>query len=367
MTLPGTSALPETVAPDWAPRDQRWRDRAPSEFAGRPDRPLFIGACPRSGTTLLRSMLDNHPELAVPAETDFVIPLWKRRRELGDLRREENRRRIAEWMFCEKGHGGERLRAGKTTVDEAIARVLAAPPTLGSIVETCFRIYADAHGKRRWGDKRPAYAGWARILFALFPDAQFVNVVRDPRGAVASQIPLGWGRPDAALASSTARWEASIGRVDDLAGRLRPDQLLDVRYESLVADPAGVLREVCAFAALPADDDVIATMITAERRGTYRPGWHEKVSKPVSTDSVERWRERLESPQIAFVEHVTGPQFERFGYRPTPGLDARPRKRDLAELERQRERRREKWAAQDRADRWGRLRYRRPLAAVRDR
>ena len=79
---------------------------------------------------------------------------------------------------------------------------------------------------------------WIGAVFALFPDAQFVNVVRDPRGAVASQIPMGWDEPDVALAGSLANWEASIERVDAFASQLRPDQLLDVRYEDLVRGPS---------------------------------------------------------------------------------------------------------------------------------
>jgi hypothetical protein len=79
----------------WTPRQDEWLAQPPSRYAGQPDRPLLIGACPRSGTTLLRSLLNNHPDLAVPAETDFLIPVWTRRGRLGDLAVEANRRRLA--------------------------------------------------------------------------------------------------------------------------------------------------------------------------------------------------------------------------------------------------------------------------------
>src|SRR5919198_5186031 len=84
--------LPLTVAPDWRPRSEAWLQRPPSQFAGAPARPLFIGGCPRSGTTLLRALLDNHPELAIPRETNFVRPLWWRRVPFGNLRDPANRR-----------------------------------------------------------------------------------------------------------------------------------------------------------------------------------------------------------------------------------------------------------------------------------
>ncbi|MCW2990375.1 MAG: hypothetical protein JWM73_969, partial [Solirubrobacterales bacterium] len=271
--------LPDTVAETWEPRSAAWRSRAPSPHAGTLARPLFIGGCPRSGTTLLRSLLDNHPDLAMPAETDFVLPLWRLRAGFGDLRDRENRRAVGRWVFRQHGHGGKRLRAGRFTRKQGVRRVVQAPPTLGSIVDACFSLYAEAHGKQRWGDKRPAYAAWIAVLFELFPDAQFINVVRDPRGAVASQIPLGWAHEEAALASAAVRWETSIRRVDEFSARLRPDQLLDIRYEDMVGAPEATLEQVCAFAGLRAGD-AIGTMIAAERTGKFRPGWHDNLSQP---------------------------------------------------------------------------------------
>src|SRR5919107_4369791 len=122
----------ETISDPWRPRDEACLQREPSRFAGQPGRPLLIGACPRSGTTLLRSMLDNHPDLAVPGETNFVFYLWRYRARFGDLRVEANRRAMAEWIFETEGRGSKRIRAG-TPRDEAIERVTAAGPTVGSV------------------------------------------------------------------------------------------------------------------------------------------------------------------------------------------------------------------------------------------
>ena len=98
------------------------------------------------------------------------------------------------------------------------------------------------------------------MVFQLWPDAQFVNVIRDPRAAVASMLPLGWDPPEVALEASIANWELAVSRVDAFAGKLRPDQLLDVRYEDLVRDPGPVLERVCAFASL---DDAVDEMLAA--------------------------------------------------------------------------------------------------------
>jgi len=275
---------------------------------------LIVGGCPRSGTTLLRSILDNHPEIAIPPETNFVLPLWHQRSGFGDLRRPERRREVAEFVFA-PGRGGRRIR-GEVSRDEAINRLFAAPPTLGSLMAACFALYAEGAGKPRWGDKRPRYAMFIGAIFDLFPDAQFVNVVRDPRGAVASQIPMGWDPPDVALAASIANWEASIERVDAFARRLRPDQLLDLRYEDLVREPEREVRRICAFAGLAAGATVAATL-AASRQG--RRSTPEAVGEPISPAPIASWRERLAPADVALVEHVAAPSLERFGYLPEAG------------------------------------------------
>jgi hypothetical protein len=324
---------------------------------------VLIGACPRSGTTLLRSLLDNHPDLAIPGETDLVFPLWRLRVRYGDLRRPENRRRMAEWIFRTEGFGGQRIRAGRDP-EEAIERVVAAPPTLGSILATCFQMYAERKGKPRWGDKRPRYAGHIATVFALFPDAQFINLVRDPRAAVASQMPLGWADEGYELADSVANWETAVARVDAYAGRLRPDQLLDVRYEDLVRDPAATLRRICAFANLR-DGETIERMIVSERRGSFREGWHDRLAEPISTAPIAAWRRRLKPAEVAVVERATGPRLGRFGYVAEPGLQVAPDPAELAKVGRRLRHRRRKWRrhAVDELKRRHVL-YRHPLAAI---
>lgn len=307
-------------------------------------------------------MLDNHPDLAIPHETNFVRPLWWQRHRFGDLGDPENRRRVAEWIFTRE-HRAARLRDGRMRRKQAVRRVAASPPTIGSIVEACFQIYADVHGKPRWGDKRPAYSGFIGMLFAMFPDAQYVNVVRDPRGTVASQLGMGWDAPDVAVAAATARWEGAITRTDHFARRLRPDQLLDVRYEGLTCDPHGVLEQVCAFAGL-AGGASIEKMVRAERRDDFK-GIHARLSEPVDTGSIERWRERLTPAQVALVERSATPLLERFGYRPADDIRVNPLPTEQRELARQRRLSRREWRASQAGELARRVLYRYPVAAVR--
>lgn len=354
----------ETISDPWRPRDAAWLERKPSKYAGQANRPVLIGACPRSGTTLLRGILDNHPDLAVVGETNFIFWIVRHRGDWGNLRKEANRRRLAEWLFDGEGRGQKRVQ-GSTPRDEAVQRMVDGGTTLGSMFSAIFEMHAERHRKPRWGDKRPGYAGFIQLMFELYPHAQFVNLVRDPRGAVASQLPLGWDKPGTELASSYATWETSIQRVDDFAKKLRPDQLIDVRFEDLVRDPAEEIRKVCEWATLTADDETIFRMVSKKRRGMFREGWHDRLNDEIDTTPIANWRERLEPEQLAFVQHVGAEHFERLGYTPVE-VDAAPRAGDLKEFERQRKRRADKWQRRQQEERRNRLRTLwRPIAAQR--
>ena len=162
----------------------------------RSQRPVFVGGCPRSGTTLLRTMLNSHPELAIPQETRVLIDGYRRRAEWGDLALPENRLRVARWVVERKE---SRFRCLTEDADELVERMVAAPPTIGSVLGAGFRLYAERHGKPRWGEKRPSVVLNLDAVLAMFPDAQYVNIVRDPRAAVASR-PVGGDPPPRAAA-----------------------------------------------------------------------------------------------------------------------------------------------------------------------
>ncbi len=208
-----------------------------SKFAPQLDRPVVIGGCPRSGTTLLRTMLHCHPEIAIPRETRFVLESWLQRTKFGDLEDVANRRRLASWIFERKESQANRLGLDE---EEAIERLVAAPPTLGSLLATCFVMYAERNGKPRWGDKRPMYATRLSAIWDLFPNAQFIHVVRDPRACVASVRKLGWY--NGKVAPALELWERSIHTVNAWRPKLSADQLLEVKYEDLVTAPEATRR-----------------------------------------------------------------------------------------------------------------------------
>jgi hypothetical protein len=302
-------------------------------------------------------MLNSHPELAVPHETRFLVDAFRRRRRWGDLSDPQRRRELARWVISQERSRWKRLVSDAGALEEAM---VAAAPTLGSVLASGFALYADRHGKTRWGDKRPSYVTNLDAVFALFPDAQFVNVVRDPRSVVSSVRKIGWFKDG--LVQGTEWWERSerAGRRWDQ--RLAADQFHEVCYERLVTEPRSELSRLVAFLGLgPAG---LGSMLNYhEQADISSTRMHPLVRKPLTTSALRTFETALEPHEIAFIEQVLAAQMKRRGYEPVaPGV---PVRRDLLKsMRRRRALARRNTARRWLAERRRNLSYRQPLAAV---
>ena len=271
------------------------------------DRPVFVVGCPRSGTTLLSLMIHAHPRLAMPPETRFLTRLWRKRATFGDLTTRKQRRRLA--RACTRGSRLAHLGLDRKTTRRAIR---AAPPTLGSAFGTVFAEFARTQGKARWGDKRPLYYQEVDVLLRLFPDAQIVHCVRDPRATVASLKRMPWWPYDSIGAMAT--WSHAEWCLRRNLRRLPADVYHVVRYESLVADPARQLSDLCDFL----DEEFDDAMLEPARVRHLVPDsktWHANLGSDVSTARVDAWRSQLEPWEIGLIELVLRRKMARWGYR----------------------------------------------------
>ncbi|GAA2550335.1 sulfotransferase [Winogradskya consettensis] len=258
---------------------------------------------------MLQLMLHAHPRIAIPPETRFVLAAYRDRREHGDLRRPENRRALArsivdrrETRFCDLGLDPE----------DTVERITAAQATLGSALGTIFQQYAARFGKPRWGDKRPAYLHNIDIMLRLFPDAQFVNIVRDGRDCVASLKEMSWHRKD--IYATVAAWSRAVDDARRAARRLNSSQWFELRYEDLVADPHGRLTELCEYLGEDYHPAMAQPSAVAQVAVPTFKTWHARTHTPVTTQRVRSWQSRLTAEEIALCEAALGSRLEANGY-----------------------------------------------------
>ncbi|MGI9185325.1 MAG: sulfotransferase family protein [Solirubrobacteraceae bacterium] len=280
--------------------------------------PFFIVGNDRSGTTMLRLILDAGPEVAIPPEsmilTDYAA-VWEAG-ELGDPELAEQfmaevwwHPKIALWELSEPPPGAP---AGLSH-EQAYRFAMEAP----------FVAYAAQAGKPRWGDKTPHYVHHVDALLAIWPQARFVILVRDGRDVALSVRRLPFG-PNNAWAA--AQWWARGIRVGQRAQAEHPERVMTVRYEDLVASPERLVPEICAFVGLEFQPAMLA--IDRADRGKIVAGqkdWFPTLFDGIHTSASGRWRAEMPARDQQIFATLAGPELAACGYDP-----GRPRSRPLS-------------------------------------
>ena len=272
--------------------------------------PLFLVGCSRSGTTLLRLVLDSSPDIAIPYESHFIPPVWKKRARY-ETDAGLDLVALCQDVLTSRWFKGWQIPAKLVT--EHLATLQA--PTLTRALEAIFLTYAAYHGKVRWGDKTPGYVRHIPMLAEIFPEARFIHIIRDGRDVALSMMDAGarWGGPRT-IPAIAAYWATRV-REGRTGGRaLAPMRYMEVHYESLVQEPELTLRGICAFADLHYEGEMLEFSDRAFHAiPSDRMSFHANLVKPI-TQGLRDWRSQMSPRQVALFEAVAGPDLEAMGY-----------------------------------------------------
>lgn len=251
--------------------------------AGATMAPVIIAGFPRSGTTLLDTLLMNLPQVHVLEERPVLDPV---RAALGDP---------------------ARLATLGTAETDRLRRLYA---------ETLYRIEPKARAARTLIDKNPFHMVRIDVLHRLFPDAKIVLVERHPCDAVLSCFMQNFRlhrstRPLATLGGAAELYDAAFGCWETASLRL-PLDVHRIRYEHMIDDLEREMRALTAFLGLPFAPSLLDNQGAAARRGRIATASYAQVGQPIYARAIGRW-ERYRT-QMADVMPVLAPWAERMGY-----------------------------------------------------
>jgi hypothetical protein len=190
-----------------------------------PDRPIFVIGSPRSGTTLMRSILDAHPNIFCPSwETGLFVHLGAMLN--GDLLK----------VLKKEGNRFPLRRA------DLISWVRRSSLDL-------FEQFGQRAGKARCAEKTPAHVHHMEFITEVFPDAQFIHMIRNGYDVVKSLQNMPWSPHH--VRWNTRTWVHSVRAGQQVGTKLRPGQYLEVRYEQLIQQPSDILECLCKFLGEP--------------------------------------------------------------------------------------------------------------------
>ena len=253
-----------------------------------PGRPIFIIGSPRSGTTLLRLLLDSHPNISCGSETHFLTQM--------------------ERIVGHNWYSIELFQFDKAYWHRKIAEFF----------DTFQSDYALSRGKHRWAEKTPQYTLRVEFINHLFPDCQFIHMIRDGRDVVTSHRDR-WGFRSA-LASINA-WRTYVQTAQCFGRSLPDDRYHELRYEALVDQPEAVMRRAFEYLHEPWVPEVLEYDQAAHDLGP-RHARHTATRRANSGDTSLIYQSRVGAghrelePLLSFLFHVkNGKLLRKLGYR----------------------------------------------------
>jgi hypothetical protein len=258
--------------------------------------PVFVVGSMRSGSTMLRLILDSHPDIAIGGETGFMGAVLATKQ-------------IPSWNFGKGWY--ERLGWTESELDERLRDFYGG----------LFERHARSQGKPRWGEKTPFHTAHMPEMARLFPDARIIGIVRHP-GAVAASLRK---RFHYTFAEALDYWSATNVEMVR-AGAELGDRFAACRYEDLVVEEEAVLREVLAHLGAPWSEDVLEHHRVHKARGTPRAAEGSTVAHDaVDASRAAQWTADVSTEDRRDLARVTG-LAELLGY---DVLDPAPTRRLL--------------------------------------
>jgi hypothetical protein len=270
----------------------------------------------RSGTTLLRMLLDGHPEVIIPPECAFVqhmhskfaaVKVW-------------NEATIKEFIQClHKEPAYELLHVNEEKLKSDILKS-GDNSTYGDV---CKLVYANSRSVfakselRIVGDKNPAYSLYLEGLSSIFPEIKFIHITRDYRDNIRSMKQVDF--ESGITASLAYRWKYYNNTINSYKKK-HPEKFMTVRYEDLVSDTEGNLKRICEFLEISFMPEMLD--FTDKKDSYYElypqealNKYHGNLFKPVSGVPVNRWKEQMSTFEIKVADAVAGSSAEANGYK----------------------------------------------------
>ncbi len=274
-----------------------------SVVPGRRHGLLFLVGLPRSGTKLLRDLLNRHGQIAMPVIEAVWIP--RLRTEIGPGSHPMTGQDLCHFDRIVSTSVYQFTSQRRSVPVPSVSRGISAGTTLGACLEWFLReaLGASERPEVMVGDKSPSHVARLESLHDLDPAMRVVHIVRDPRDQVRSAR-LAWGKDPI---RGALRWKRCVARAEQW-GQAHAEQYHRVRYEDLCLNPETVLRGTLSFLDLPFDEAVLSLEAPSENLGDTR-GRTEIVG-----GNSGKWRETFAARTIARIEEITAPMARSVGY-----------------------------------------------------
>ncbi|MCD4747219.1 MAG: sulfotransferase [Bacteroidales bacterium] len=276
---------------------------------------FFIIGRPRSGTTLLKTLFDAHPNVNIPIECPVFMALFNQYGETKYWSKKEltsfynNLLKLKRFDFW-------RIDLEKLKSDILACEGKNSYETICKVVHYNYNSIFDKQEIKIIGDKNPKYSSYTKNLIDAFPNAKFIHIIRDYRAHFLSMRNADF--PKAIVSLSSYLWKDSARKLSKLKNKY-PNKIYSLRYEDLVNEPDFYIKQMADFLEIKYVSEVIEfykkkdefeKIFTKE----YLERYFESLLSPINTSSTDLWKEKLSEKEIRIADAIVGCIAEKQGY-----------------------------------------------------
>ena len=267
--------------------------------------PLFIIGMNRSGTKLLRNLLNQHPRISIPTIESYFIPYLINKFGNPPQFEDDNEFQNFYDALTKTTFFGNMQSMGLSLSKEYLEQEVADRTSWSAIFEVIFKFYIPQEKDKDviWGDKTPQYLPRIKLLKTLYPQAKFIHIIRHP-GDYCISAKKAWGK---SIYRSANSWRVEIEKAQR-DSRDFADDYLEVFYENLVEEPQKVLSKICDFLDCKFTTKMLYLDIPTENLGDTKG--HTEI---VQTNKY-KYLKRLSPRTIKRIEEIVYPVASSFGY-----------------------------------------------------
>ncbi len=269
--------------------------------------PIFIIACPRSGTTILATILNRHPNIATAPETHFFNLIskldytWNKLTD-NDIHSLLNQSRIIDLIKVAE------------LDKELLAQELLVMPKRNqkAFFDLLIKHFLVKKDKARLCEKTPQHLRNVDEILALYPKAKFLHLIRDGRSVVNSLLKMPW-RP-AGLVNNARFWLQNIRLGEKFTRKYEGTSLLTIRFEDIMIKPEETIMQVCNFIGEEYSDSLLDTNLKDNIFPSWENNWKHKSTQQLDSKRVNAWSDEMTTEDKTILEWMLSSTLIKYGY-----------------------------------------------------
>jgi len=283
------------------------------------EHPIFILNSPRSGSTLLRLILNSNSKISIPNEfilVEKIITTFSNNDEIS---------KKAAIDFINKISDLKKFKDWNIDVGKLITKANENNfYTRNHLIQLIYSFYTKQYnGKKVWGDKNIHSLSYLKDIVSIFPEARFIHIVRDGRDVALSLKKVGWlfyKFPTKKrhyinnIKGCALTWNDSLELIEENEHLFDSNNFIEINYEFLVKEPKKALNSLCSFLKIDFEDKMLDfhenNSISKERLALT----HKNTKKPILKDNFNKYLKFLSKNEIQIFEHYSSKMLLKYGY-----------------------------------------------------